>query len=114
MHPVDSVVVHTTPPHTHTHTYLIHSCGTHSLLLAVQAQWSSFNATVGGRLLAIVPEGAPCASDPSGTQCQGILASWNDPSWRAAQPGAMQDPVWEEGANGENCFQFGQQCQQVR
>jgi hypothetical protein len=47
-------------------------------------------------------------------QCKQVMASWSDPAWRAAQPGAMQNPCWEENSLGEGCVNLQQPCLQVR
>jgi FAD/FMN-containing dehydrogenase len=69
------------------------------------AQWSALNVTVHGRLLSVLPEGAPCYSDPSGQACADVVGNWTDPFWRASQPGAMQDPYWESNTTtAVSCF----------
>lgn len=77
------------------------------------AAWQALNATVSGGLIAVLPEAAPCAkygeADP---RCQAVLGNWSNPFWRAAQPGAMQVPVWEQDAGGGGCLVFGQPCVQ--
>ncbi|KAG8697051.1 hypothetical protein FRC08_006766 [Ceratobasidium sp. 394] len=58
--------------------------------------WSSFNASIGGRLVAPRPPAWPC-HDPNYDEeaCRVARANWDDPFWRSNQTGAMQDPVWE-------------------
>jgi FAD/FMN-containing dehydrogenase len=76
------------------------------------AEWSLLNATVNGRLMAILPEGSPCI-DPSSAACTEVQNDWTDPVWRAAQPGAMQRPFWEANRNtGANCYTLGEVCAQ--
>lgn len=53
-------------------------------------QWATLNATVGGRLLSVVPEGTVCANDPTGSACATLYQQWTNASWRADQPSAMQ------------------------
>jgi hypothetical protein len=62
-------------------------------------QWAALNASAHGHLLAVLPEAAVCyPSQPvySASACTAVQASWNDSYWRRAQPGAMQEPNWEE------------------
>ncbi|KAG9090156.1 hypothetical protein FRC07_012173, partial [Ceratobasidium sp. 392] len=58
--------------------------------------WSSFNASINGRLVAPRPPAWPC-HDPNYDEaaCSGVKANWNDSFWRADQTGAMQDPIWD-------------------
>ncbi|KAG8721079.1 hypothetical protein FRC08_015887 [Ceratobasidium sp. 394] len=58
--------------------------------------WSSFNASISGRLIAPRPPAWPC-HDPNYDEgaCGVARANWDDPFWRSNQTGAMQDPVWE-------------------
>lgn len=68
------------------------------------AQWAALNATVGGRLIAVTPYGAPCYLDPAGAACAAVVNGFTDPAWRRDQPGAMQAPNWEQGPDGRGCF----------
>ncbi|KAG8714353.1 hypothetical protein FRC08_012055 [Ceratobasidium sp. 394] len=58
--------------------------------------WSSFNASIGGRLVAPRPPAWPC-HDPNYDEaaCNVAKANWYDSFWRSNQTGAMQDPIWE-------------------
>jgi FAD/FMN-containing dehydrogenase len=77
------------------------------------AEWATFNTTVNGRLLTILPEGFPCFNgSTSSPACQAVINNWTNPYWRAAQPGAMQAPNWEADANGNNCFTPDTPCSQ--
>jgi FAD/FMN-containing dehydrogenase len=77
------------------------------------AQWASLNASVGGSLLALRPEGAPCVAAPASPACAQVTASWTNASWRRAQPGASQYPQWEADARtGANCWTPGAPCSQ--
>ncbi len=59
------------------------------------------------------PEGFPCAVDASSPACAAVVGSWEDPFWRAAQPGAMQRPFWEaDRTTGANCYTPGEACAQ--
>jgi hypothetical protein len=69
------------------------------------AEWASLNTSVDGSLRAIVPEGAPCYADINSPECAVVTDNWSNASWRSLQPGAMQDPNWEEDAEGHNCFE---------
>ena len=77
------------------------------------AQWAQLNASVGGRMLALLPEGAPCAAAPLSPACAAVETSWTNASWRRAQPGASQYPLWEADARtGANCWTPGAPCSQ--
>ncbi|CAE7154793.1 unnamed protein product [Rhizoctonia solani] len=58
--------------------------------------WSSFNSSVGGRLVAPRPPAWVC-HDPNfdETACDYVKANWNDSLWRSNQSGAMQNSVWD-------------------
>ncbi|KAF8596579.1 FAD/FMN-containing protein [Ceratobasidium sp. AG-I] len=58
--------------------------------------WSSFNASINGRLVAPRPPAWPC-HDPHYDEvgCAEAKVNWHDPFWRSDQTGAMQDPIWE-------------------
>ncbi|KAG8711699.1 hypothetical protein FRC08_015569 [Ceratobasidium sp. 394] len=58
--------------------------------------WSSFNNSIGGRLVAPRPPAWPC-HDPNYDEaaCAEVKANWNDSFWRASQVGAMEGLVWE-------------------
>ena len=77
--------------------------------------WQNFNATVKGRLISVHPEGLPCYTEgPTSPDCKTVIANWINPSWRSSQPGAMQDPIWEEDDEGNDCFNPSQPCAQGR
>jgi len=77
------------------------------------AQWAALNASVGGGVLALRPEGAPCVVAPLSPACAEVEASWTNASWRRAQPGASQYPLWEADARtGANCWTPGAPCSQ--
>lgn len=52
--------------------------------------WRALNSSVGGRLFAVVPVGAPCVSSPGSRQCADVRSRQGDSGWLAAQAGAMQ------------------------
>ncbi|KAG8703845.1 hypothetical protein FRC08_002611 [Ceratobasidium sp. 394] len=58
--------------------------------------WSSFNASISGRLVAPRPPAWPC-HDPNYDEaaCLDAKANCNNSFWRSDQVGAMQDPIWE-------------------
>ncbi|KAG9095826.1 hypothetical protein FS749_009695 [Ceratobasidium sp. UAMH 11750] len=58
--------------------------------------WSTFNASINGRLVAPRPPAWPC-HDPNYDEaaCLDAKANWNNSFWRSDQVGAMQDPIWE-------------------
>ena len=77
------------------------------------SQWAALNASVGGGLLALRPEGAPCVAAPLSPACAQVEAEWTNASWRRAQPGASQYPLWEADARtGANCWTPGAPCSQ--
>ena len=77
------------------------------------AAWAALNASVRGALVAVRPEGAPCVADAASVACAAVQAGWDDPAWRAAQPGAMQRPQWEaDRTTGANCYTLGGPCAQ--
>ncbi len=43
---------------------------------------------------------------------QDAQGNFTDPAWRSAQPGAIQSPNWEQGPNGESCFNLDSTCNQ--
>ncbi|KAL5464146.1 hypothetical protein EMCRGX_G033115 [Ephydatia muelleri] len=78
-------------------------------------EWQSFNMSVKGRLISVQPEGTPCYTEgPTSPACVAIVGNWTNPYWRSAQPGAMQDPIWEEDDEGNSCFNSMQPCAQGR
>lgn len=66
-------------------------------------EWNAFNATIGGKLIKVIPWGSPCfASGPTGydkAQCEAISAVYLDGVVRADQVGTMQQDNWA----GESC-----------
>lgn len=58
--------------------------------------WSTFNTSVGGRLVAPRPPGWAC-HDPNYDEvaCNDFKTNWNSSFWRANQTGAMQNPIWD-------------------
>eukprot|EP00762_Andalucia_godoyi_P004540 ANDGO_05132.mRNA.1 putative FAD-linked oxidoreductase ARB_02478 len=78
-----------------------------------ESEWSQLNVTTGGHLHAVYPESLPCYEEgASSADCQAIMQNWTNPFWRASQIGAMQSPNWEEGSNGENCYNPNAPCSQ--
>ncbi|KAJ7443592.1 FAD-binding domain-containing protein [Mycena galericulata] len=58
------------------------------------AAWSKLNATIGGRLVNVVPTAKYCASLPGGV-C--TSAQWTSAIFRSTIPGSMTDNNWEQG-----------------
>ncbi|ELU40474.1 FAD/FMN-containing protein [Rhizoctonia solani AG-1 IA] len=58
--------------------------------------WSSFNSSIGGRLVAPRPPAWPC-HDPHYDEaaCAEARQNWADSFWRSNQTGAMQSLVWD-------------------
>jgi hypothetical protein len=62
------------------------------------AQWSAFNATVGGNLIKVTPWQNPCFQNPGPfnlAACEQVKLSYNDGLTRANQVGATQMDNWE-------------------
>ncbi|KAF5353331.1 hypothetical protein D9756_007823 [Leucocoprinus leucothites] len=62
-------------------------------------QWSTFNKTVGGRLIKTVPIGAPCHSNFPGVsfnqdECDNIKANWHDPVFHELTANSAQAPLF--------------------
>lgn len=85
-------------------------------------QWSAFNSSVGGALIAVRPILGPCWQyGPTDPRCTAVIANYSDPWYRASLPGALQDPYWEsdvsiEGGTGgwaSACF-FAEMCSNTR
>ena len=73
------------------------------------AAWASLNSTVGGALLAVAPPLAPCfgfgGAPPDARACDAAVANYSNSYWRASQPGASQEVVWEQDlTTGAACF----------
>ncbi|KAH7099500.1 FAD/FMN-containing protein [Auriculariales sp. MPI-PUGE-AT-0066] len=67
--------------------------------------WATFNASIGGRLVAPVPPAAVCHNDRQlydAAACEVAKSNWTNSFWRASQPGGYQDLLWENGS--EQCF----------
>lgn len=81
------------------------------------AQWAALNRTVGGALVAVAPPLAPCfgwpaGSPPDGAACNAALGNFTNSYWRAAQPGALQAPNWEQDpVTGADCFDASKPCE---
>ncbi|KAJ7633739.1 FAD-binding domain-containing protein [Mycena rosella] len=58
------------------------------------AAWSKLNATIGGRLVNVVPTAKYCASLPGGACTD---AQWTSALFRSTIPGSMTDNNWEQG-----------------
>ena len=73
------------------------------------AEWASLNSSVGGALIAVAPPLAPCfgfnGAPPNSPACTAAVNNYTDSYWRASQPGASQEVVWEQDlSTGAACF----------
>ena len=80
------------------------------------AQWTALNTSVGGNLIAVAPPLAPCfGTFPGvpydGTVCNAAISNFSNSYWRASQPGASQEVVWEQGADGSDCYDAAKPCE---
>ncbi|KAJ6466810.1 FAD-binding domain-containing protein [Mycena sanguinolenta] len=76
------------------------------------AEWDALNATVSGRLVAVVPSAKFCADLPGGACTED---QWTSALFRATIPGAMNQPNWEQGYDltpPSLCLQNGTTCGQ--
>lgn len=62
------------------------------------ADWNAFNATIGGKLIKVIPWGSPCyASGPTGynkAECNKVSSNYLKGPVRAEQVGTMQADNW--------------------
>jgi FAD/FMN-containing dehydrogenase len=66
-------------------------------------EWSHFNASIGGRLLASRPSAAVCHHpEYNELLCASAKANWTSSDWRTAQPGAYSAILWELGP--DQCY----------
>ncbi len=71
-----------------------------------QSEWQKLNNTLAGHLQAVRPVASVC-HDPSfdANACAAVKASYNDSTWRAAHPGAVQWINWEtRPSTRESCY----------
>lgn len=68
------------------------------------AEWSTFSASVGGRLIAIDPSLKPCASSGDVDVCVDLFMKSSDASWVSTQPGGYAYPVFTQDAASTMCF----------
>ncbi|KAJ5832243.1 hypothetical protein N7474_000554 [Penicillium riverlandense] len=68
--------------------------------------WSALNSSIQGNLVAVRPVAAVCyPAEFNEERCKYVNASWTDPVWRAAEPGAVQWENWEAWpARNERCY----------
>ncbi|GAB1199704.1 hypothetical protein APSETT444_009061 [Aspergillus pseudonomiae] len=67
--------------------------------------WQEFNASIAGNLIRLRPIGDVC-HEPASNQsaCRELRDVSRNSGWRAAQPGALQNWIWESGSNlNETC-----------
>ena len=80
------------------------------------AQWASFNASIDGALISVVPILAPCfGSFPgvpaSAADCSAIVSNFSNSFMRAATPGALQNINWEQDpATLDDCLEAAKPC----
>lgn len=79
------------------------------------ADWAALNTTVSGALISVAPPLAPCFGSFPGVPydqatCSSNVGNFTNSYWRASQPGANQEPNWEEGADGSNCYDAAKPC----
>ncbi|KAF9970056.1 hypothetical protein BGZ73_007349 [Actinomortierella ambigua] len=82
-------------------------CQPHDPCWPTPSTWSSFNATVHGRLIATTPVAQPCyPSSPSynPATCATVQKGYYYEDWRQQQPGAFQYTNWEVGQDGQGCL----------
>jgi hypothetical protein len=61
-------------------------------------QWSAFNESVGGRLIASYPSAAVCHTPFfHADRCAVARQNWTNSFWRTSQPGAYSAILWEVG-----------------
>ncbi|PKY04552.1 FAD-binding domain-containing protein [Aspergillus campestris IBT 28561] len=68
--------------------------------------WAAFNESIDGHLVQLRPIASVC-HDPTFNQqaCNDMKNMTNNNVWRANQPGALQNRVWESGSRpDESCF----------
>jgi len=81
-----------------------------------QQAWASLNSTLGGHLLTVFPPAAVCHNDRglfNAAACTVAQQNWTNSFWRSDQPGAYEDPFWENGY--DQCYINSSQtapCQQ--
>jgi FAD/FMN-containing dehydrogenase len=77
--------------------------------------WSMFNASVDGTLIAVAPPLAACFDwngiPPNPAVCDANIANFSNSYWRSSQPGALQEPNWEQDpVTGADCFDATKPC----
>lgn len=80
------------------------------------AEWAALNASVSGALIAVAPPLAPCFGFPGepidAAECLAREQNYTNSYWRASQPGASQEVVWEQDlATGASCFDAASPCE---
>ncbi|KAK4868625.1 hypothetical protein LT330_006827 [Penicillium expansum] len=74
-----------------------------------ETDWANLNSSIHGNLISVRPIGRIC-HEPTYEQqaCDVLLNVSRNSGWRAAQPGTLQDWVWESGSTREEtCFVGG-------
>lgn len=78
-------------------------------------EWTALNASVDGTLIAVAPPLASCfgwnGAPPDPVTCDANIANFSNSYWRASQPGALQEPNWEQDpVTGADCFDAAKPC----
>lgn len=68
------------------------------------AEWATFSANVGGKLIAIDPPLKPCVDSKADDVCVDLFSNCTDASWVSTQPGGYAYPVFTQDAASKLCF----------
>ncbi|KAJ6050362.1 CAZyme family AA7 [Penicillium canescens] len=75
-----------------------------------EKQWDLLNKSMDFNLIQLKPIGSVCYEpDLNHLACEEVMRLSKDSGWRAAQPGALQDWVWEAGQSDEEACPLGSQ-----
>lgn len=66
--------------------------------------WATFNASVGGKLIAIDPPLKPCVDSKDDGVCVDLFLKYADASWVSTQSGGYAYPVFTQDAASKMCF----------
>lgn len=82
-------------------------CRPHEPCWPAPQEWTSLNHSIAGNLAAVRPAANVChpGTDANPDSCKEATSSWNNSTWRAAHPGALQWENWEaSSARDESCY----------
>lgn len=68
------------------------------------SDWTAFNTSVVGKLIAIDPPLKPCASSGSDDTCVDLLGKSADADWISTLPGGYAYPVFTQDSDDKICF----------